>query len=33
MDRFSQDVDALGFAELTRKYQDLKELQAQQANK
>jgi hypothetical protein len=29
MERFSQDVGTLGFAELTRKYQDLQGLQAQ----
>lgn len=30
MERFSQDVGTLGFAELTRKYQDLQGLQAQE---
>jgi predicted ATPase/GGDEF domain-containing protein len=33
VERFSQDVGTLGFAELTRKYQDLQGLQAQEQNK
>jgi tetratricopeptide (TPR) repeat protein len=33
VERFSQDVGTLGFAELTRKYQDLQGLQAQDQNK
>jgi hypothetical protein len=33
VERFSQDVGTLGFAELTRKYQDLQGLQAQDQNR
>jgi len=33
VERFSQDVGTLGFAELTRKYQDLQGLQAQEQQK